>query len=91
MKKLISFIVKDFQIEISYKFSLFLQLAGIVLTVAILHYLSQFIDKMSGLDFEKKGFSCFEFVIIGIAFVSFLRTCLEGPSRQPVIRDFRGY
>ena len=82
MKKLLSFVIKDYRIEISYKFSLILQLVGIVLTVVILYYLSQFIDKISGMTIKKKGFSYFEFVIIGIAFVSFLRACLEGSSRQ---------
>ena len=73
MRKALAFLERDFRIELSYRFSFLLSLAGVVFSVAIFFFLGKIVDPAAVADVADDYFS---FVLVGIAMAMYLRTGL---------------
>lgn len=82
IRKLLAFIKRDFLIEISYKFSFFLQFGGILLALISFYFLSMLIGGENIKHLQPYGGNYFSFVIIGIAFSNYLSGALLKLSRH---------
>lgn len=85
MRKLTAFVRRDFLSEISYRFSFFLQLGGILLSVVTWFFIARLFGGVVVEGLVPYGGSYFAFVIVGVAFSNYLQTSLFGLSRN--IRD----
>jgi len=74
--KALAFVKRDFMITISYKFSFFLQLFGIFLSVLTFYFIAKMFSSASIPSLEPYGGDYFSFVLIGIAFSGYLTTGL---------------
>ncbi len=74
--KALAFVKRDFMIAISYKFSFFLQLFGIFLSVLTFYFIAKMFGSASIPYLEPYGGDYFSFVLIGIAFSGYLTTGL---------------
>ncbi len=74
MNKAWAFLKRDFRVEASYRLNFLLSLAGIFLSVSVFHFLGKIVDP-SAVEADSPDY--FSFVIIGIAFSSYLRTGLS--------------
>jgi ABC-2 type transport system permease protein len=70
--KIYSFIKKDFLLEASYRFNFILQLAGIVFYILTFYFISKLFGRMNIPFLQSYGGDYFSFVLIGIAFSSYL-------------------
>ena len=77
--KIIAFIKRDFLNEISYRTAFLLQLFGMVVSILIWFFLSQIIpsdiEGLGGLDY-------FSWVLVGLAFTSYLNAALSSFARK---------
>ena len=72
-----AFFVRDFQLAVSYRAGFVLGLGGAVVNVLLFFFLSRFFGPLAG-SLDEYGGSYFGFVIIGIAFSSFMAIGLSG-------------
>lgn len=79
MDKLLSFILKDIKIEISYRFSFLLRILGIFVSLSIWYFLAKLIGKAI---FPYLKYDYFSYVIIGIASSEFQNAGLRGFSEK---------
>jgi len=77
MDKILSFIAKDMKIELSYKFSFFLRIVGLIITLSIWYFLAKWIGKniIAGTNFK---YDYFAFVLVGLASTEFQNAGLRG-------------
>ena len=76
-KKVWAFIKRDISIEMSYKLSFFLQFFGILFSVLTFYFIAKMIGDAAVPYLEPYGGDYFSFVLIGIAFESYLWTGLQ--------------
>jgi ABC-2 type transport system permease protein len=74
LRKPLAFLKKDFRIEISYRFSFFLQFGGIFFSVVMFYFMAELIGDAPNVksSLSEYGGNYFSFVLIGIAFSNFL-------------------
>lgn len=82
IKKVWAFVKRDFQNEISYKFSFLLQLFGIFINVSIFFFLSKLFGTSQIPQLAQYGGNYFTFVLIGIAFNYYLSVSLYSISQS---------
>jgi len=75
-RKALTFIKRDFIIATSYRFAFFLQLFGILFSVLTFYFLARMFGDAAIPYLEPYGGDYFSFVLIGIAFSSYLTTGL---------------
>ncbi len=81
-RKPLAFLKRDFIIALNYKFSFVLQLLGVFFSTAMFYFLSQVFGKGVSTYLEPYGGDYFAFVLIGIAFSSYLSFSLRSFSAQ---------
>ena len=81
-RKPLAFLKRDFIIAVNYRFSFLLQLLGTFFSVSMFYFLSQVFGKGVSAYLEPYGGDYFSFVLIGIAFSSYLTFSLSSFSRQ---------
>ncbi len=74
MNKIWAFLKRDFRIEVSYRLAFLLSIGGIFLSAAVFYFLGKIVNPQV---VEESANDYFSFVIVGIAFSSFLRTGLS--------------
>jgi len=72
MLKVLAFVKRDFYLEMSYRFSLLLQLFGIFFSVFLLYYVARLLGEAATPYLVPYGGDYFSFVLIGIAFSGYL-------------------
>lgn len=74
LRKPMAFLKKDFLLEVSYRFSFVLQLTGIFFQVAMFYFVAKLLGGAPSVHHALKAYggNYFSFVVIGIAFSSFL-------------------
>lgn len=74
LRKPMAFLKKDFLLEISYRFSFFLQFGGIFFSVVMFYFVAELIGEAPSVQqsLSRYGGDYFSFVLIGIAFSNFL-------------------
>jgi len=77
-----AFLKKDLLNEMSYKLSFCLQIAGIFVSVAMLFFISRLFGQAQIPAIAKYGGDYFAFVIIGVAFSSYLEVSVNSMSRK---------
>lgn len=75
-KKALVFIKRDFILLASYRFSFFLQLFGIFFSVLTFYFISKMFEGVAIPSLEQYGGNYFSFVLIGIAFTTYMWTGL---------------
>lgn len=85
LRKIWAFLHRDFLSAMSYKFAFLMQLAGIVMSAMSLFFLSKVLGRAVSPYLEPYGGDYFSFVLIGIAFASYLNVALS--SFAGCIRD----
>lgn len=78
--KMWAFLKKDFLNEVSYKWSFFLQFFSMFINVGIFFFLSQLMGGASSKYIAEYGGDYFSFVLIGVAFTSYLEVAIESLS-----------
>ncbi len=68
LNKALAFLSRDFRLELSYRFSFFLQFFGIFLSVFLFYFLSLLLGEAATPYLREYGGNYFAFVLIGIAF-----------------------
>jgi ABC-2 type transport system permease protein len=76
-KKALAFVKRDISIQMSYKLSFFLQFFGIFFSVLTFYFIAEMIGDAAVPHLEPYGGDYFSFVLIGIAFESYLWTGLR--------------
>jgi ABC-2 type transport system permease protein len=77
LRKAWAFVYRDFLAEASYKFAFVMQLTGIVMSGLTLFFLSKILGRSVSPYLEPYGGDYFSFVLIGIAFASYLHVALS--------------
>jgi len=79
LRKPLAFLKKDFLLEISYRFSFVLQFASIFFSVVMFYFVAKLVGEAPSVQqsLSDYGGSYFSFVLIGIAFSSFLSVGLS--------------
>lgn len=77
MLKALAFVSRDLKVELSYRFSIFLNFAGIFISVVTFYYISKIFGSAASPYLEIYGGDYFSFVLIGIAFSGYLSTSLS--------------
>jgi ABC-2 type transport system permease protein len=80
-----AFFVRDFRLAVSYKAGFVIEVVGALVNVALFFYMSEFFGTALRTELAQYGGDYFSFVIIGIAFTSYLGVGLSGVSGK--IRD----
>ena len=86
LKKVIAFFYKDLLNEASYRFAFVMQFLGMFFAALSLFFLSKMLDKTVLPSLEPYGGDYFSFVLIGVAFATYLRVSLESFSNS--IRNY---
>ena len=68
MHKFMAFLIRDFQIELSYRFAFFLELFGIFTSVFLFYFVAALLGPAASPHLRAYGGDYFAFVLIGIAF-----------------------
>ncbi len=71
MKRAIAFLVRDFYIELSYRFSFLLQLVQVFIGVFMFYFISRLLGPAAASRLQAYGGDYFAFVIIGMALSSY--------------------
>jgi len=82
MKKVLAFIWRDFINEKSYKFAFVTQIFGIFISILTFFFLSKLLGDVGASYLKPYGGNYFSFVLIGIAFFSYLRVSMEDLSKS---------
>ena len=80
-----AFFVRDFRLAISYRAGFFFEITGAVVNVFVFFFISEFFGSALRGELAAYGGDYFLFVIIGIAFTTYLRVGLSGISTK--VRD----
>jgi len=73
LTKVGAFLYRDFLSDLSYRFAFFLQLGGMIFSVAVFFFASRMIDpKTAGFD----GIAPFPWMLVGVAFQLYFSTAL---------------
>ncbi len=78
--KIISFIAKDFKIELSYKMSFLLRIIGIFFSLFIWYFLAKWVEKV--IVESNFNYNYFAFILVGIASSEFQNSGLRGFSEK---------
>lgn len=89
-KKAQAFVKKDILIQMSYKLSFFLQFSGIFFSVLTFYFIAKMIGDAAIPYLEPYGGDYFSFVLIGIAFESYLWTGLRSFSESVRMEQMMG-
>lgn len=81
-RKSMAFIHRDFITETSYKFSFFLQFFGILLSILIFFFLAKLFEGREIPYLKQYGSNYFAFVLIGIAFSTYLNVAVRSLSKS---------
>jgi ABC-2 type transport system permease protein len=81
----IAFFIRDYRLAISYRAGFFFEIVGAIVNVFIFYFVSDFFGSALAGDLDGYGDSYFLFVIVGIAFTTYLRVGLSGISTK--VRD----
>lgn len=76
-RKLLAFVIRDFQTEKSYRLSFIMRFAGIFFSLATFFFISKLFGKNVNVYLQSYGGDYFSFVLIGIAFSGFLAVGLN--------------
>jgi ABC-2 type transport system permease protein len=77
--KILSFIGKDFKIELSYKMSFLMRIVGIFFSLSIWFFLARWVEKGIGNSIDLNfNYSYFAFILVGIASSEFQNSGLRG-------------
>ncbi|MEW5806782.1 MAG: ABC transporter permease [Acidobacteriota bacterium] len=79
MIKIWAFIKRDFLTEVSYRAAFLVQMAGIIFSILVWYFISKIVPPDIA---ELKGLDYFSWVLIGIAFTSYLNTALNSFARK---------
>lgn len=82
IRKMCAFIHRDFLEALSYKTSFFLQFFSLFISLFIFHFLSKLFGQAVIPSLEPYGGNYFSFVLIGVAFSSYLETSLHSFSQK---------
>jgi ABC-2 type transport system permease protein len=82
MKKPLAFVWRDFMNEKSYKLAFSMQFFGIFITTLTFFFLSRLLGDVSISYLKPYGGNYFSFVLIGIAFFSYLGVSIQGLSKS---------
>jgi ABC-2 type transport system permease protein len=85
LKKPLAFIKRDFLNEISYRFSFFMQIFGIIISTLTFYFLARLFGNAVIPYLKPYGGDYFSFVIIGVAFSNYQEVAMYNLSRS--IRD----
>jgi ABC-2 type transport system permease protein len=77
-----SFIIRDFLIDVSYRFNFVLQFVSIFITTLMFFFLSELIGSGVSNQLRAYGGDYFAFALVGIAFVDYLSVSLSSFSSQ---------
>jgi ABC-2 type transport system permease protein len=80
IEKSIAFVKRDFLSEASYKFAYILQFFKMFLSLVVFFFISKLLGNFGGLQLKPYGGNYFAFVLIGIAFFSYLDISMRGLS-----------
>ncbi len=72
MSTVLAFVRRDVSMALSYRTSFALQLLGIVLTIAVFYFLSQFLETQVAGSLDVPGGDYFAFILIGLAFTRYM-------------------
>lgn len=81
----IAFFVRDYRLAVSYRAGFFFEIVGAIVNVFIFYFVSEFFGSALSGELEQYGGNYFLFVIVGIAFTTYLRVGLSGISTK--VRD----
>ena len=82
IEKSLAFLWRDFINEASYKFAFFLQLVGILVSMITYFFLSKLLGDIGVSYLKPYGGNYFSFILIGVAFFSYLRISIDGISKS---------
>ena len=82
IEKSLAFLWRDFINETSYKFAFFLQLVGILVSMITYFFLSKLLGDIGVSYLKPYGGNYFSFILIGVAFFSYLRISIDGISKS---------
>ena len=82
IEKSLAFLWRDFINEASYKFAFFLQLVGILVSIITYFFLSKLLGDIGVPYLKPYGGNYFSFILIGVAFFSYLRISIDGISKS---------
>ena len=82
IEKPLAFLWRDFINEASYKFAFFLQLVGILVSMITYFFLSRLLGDIGVSYLKPYGGNYFSFILIGVAFFSYLRISIDGISKS---------
>jgi len=77
----LSFVQRDFRLQISYRFGFFLQFVGILLSLPSFYFLSLLVDQRVIPQLQAYGGDYFAFVLVGIAFMGYQNVALNSYAR----------
>lgn len=80
--RFLSFLRRDWNIEISYKFAFVFQFVGIVFQITLFYFLSKFVGNGAAKFLKNYGGNYFTFVLVGIAYQNYFSLALGGFSRN---------
>lgn len=89
-QKILACIKRDFLTEISYKFSFFLNILGIFVSVVTFYFIAQIFGKGASPYLAEYGGEYFPFVLVGIAFSGYFSTALKSFSFNVRREQFLG-
>ena len=82
IEKSLAFLWRDFINEASYKFAFFLQFVGILVSIITYFFLSKLLGDIGVPYLKPYGGNYFSFILIGVAFFSYLRISIDGISKS---------
>ena len=82
MRKIMAFIKKDFEMEMSYKLDFILRIVKILALVLTFYFISSLFGNGASVYLAEYGGEYFPFVLIGIAFLEYLFVSLHSISRN---------
>ncbi len=72
MPTILAFVRRDVSMALSYRTSFALQLVGILLTISVFYFLSQFLETQVGSSLDIPGGDYFAFILVGLAFTRYM-------------------
>jgi len=78
MIRALAFLRRDLRLQLSYRFSFLLQIAGIFFSMLVFYFMSKLVGPSAAPYLESYGGSYFAFVLIGLAFSGYFGVGLQG-------------
>jgi len=82
VRKLLAFLWRDCVNESSYKLSLFLEFVGVFVSTVTFFFLSKVLGEVGVSYLKPYGGNYFSFILIGVAFFSYLKISIDGISKS---------